>query len=643
MRKTNKLFVLVLIAVTVFSFAGCGIFNNNIDGNSGPHGPQSGFNKDMLKGYKIDLTGVSSIGLVGVSGKTNQAAVYGGELSGALNTAKLGASGEESLSVALSSVVRLADGDEDRSYLATFDEEGQPEVVEFVKEDSTNEIKTQDDMVGEIDKMYITGDFIFMRYKNEQVTWWDWERDNNPNYDKVSYECNWSFQSFVVYKPTGKIYALSDLAPAPMTNEYDIPQISVDIKDGNIISLRNHMSGGSQSFYELSVDGDTLKATNILPNTNIQVQDIMADKFGNTYVRMSTGEQTTSGKRLYYSHNNFYKGDDGFVYELKEEKISLLDGGWRYAHSLKQFNANREPIAVPEGTKAYLTQGDYYGNGGWLVNGDFMFQVHWESMSVYYKGPKGYESCGWMNMGSDGSWEQKIFPYLGELFVITTENGIKKLTHFDLDGLTAPEFEYQYRDSKDWNNSFWVDEERVLGANEYQWVGGYYATEPYEYVEGHYAYVDGTPWNQEIHGGLEWKNVYNDAHYVDKDGVRVDWLQGYWVDVDGVKAEWIEGRHYGPGETVPKYQDAPHVYSEDDPEWDVYYIRHFSDMLDFGTRTPITSATSAYMQRGQMYVVVDTIFSRDISTIEFIDGEIVVVNASSATFGGTVITILPLN
>ena len=474
------------------------------------------------------------------------------------------------------------------------------------------------------------------------MNWRDWDRENNPDYDRVNYQCTWEFQSFVIFKPTGKIYALADLAPKP-ANEYDTVQISVDIKDGNVVSLQNYITG-SNAYYELSVDGDSLKATSLIPNTNIQVQDVMVDKFNNVYIRMSTGEQTTNGTKLYYSHNNFYKGDDGFVYELKEERITTLGGGWRQAYSLKQLNENREAVAVPEGTKAYITQGSYYNSGGWLVNGDFMFQVNWDSISVYFNGPNGYEGCGWMNMNnSDGTWEQKIFPYKGELFVITTENGVKKLTHFDISSLTEPTFEYPYRNQKDWGTQVWIEDEYILGAGETKWVDGYYATTPQQEIPGYWAYEDGTPWDYEIHGNFEYKNIWNDGHYEDEKGERIVWVSSYWADENGDRIEWIDGRLYGEGETVVGYWYTPLQYKEGDPEWEYYQIQYFSDMLDFGTRTPIVSATSAYMQKGQLYVVTDTIFSRDISTIEFIDGEIVAVNASSATFSGTVITILPLN
>jgi hypothetical protein len=526
-------------------------------------------------------------------------------------------------------------GANSRSFLVTLDEDGNPSIVQFVKRRSTTtnddgeitETLTQHEIPGEIDKMFISGDFVFFRYKNAFVTWWNWERDTDWNYDRTNYNCNWEFQSFVIYKPTGKVYALADLAPVQNNNNhhYAHSNINVEIMDGNIIAFWDWNTGGDRKFYALSVEGDELKATNLVPNTNITVESVMADKFGNVYVKTSSLNQIDQANRVvYYSHNNLFKGDDGLVYDLRQTTINM---GWeRQVHNLRHYTENRTLVVAPDDINVYLSGANYW-DGGWLVNGDFLIQIHWNSMSVYFRGPNGYEYWRWFgNIGSNNHNNAFLISG-GQLFALVEDEDYNRvLTHFSLEGLVGPELEYHYRNWGHYENGHWVS-----GT-------GYWEEEPFEYIEGHgyYAYEDGTVYN----GNIRWINHPNGGYQADEAGVRVDyvWIPGYWAMECGTPAVWIgiDG-YWHNGDFVPQF-------SVDDDEWWFYQFNHgHNNQLNFSKVTPITNATSAYIQNGQLFVVVDTLTSRDVATIGIVNGEFVVNHASSSTFTGTVITLRPLN
>jgi hypothetical protein len=599
----------------------------------------SGFNPAMFAGCSVNLDGVVLVGLAegtndGISANPTAASVSLGGMAAAV----------------LSNVSAAANN---RSFLFAFDEDGNPSIVQFVKRksvgDTGEEIITQTEIDGEIDKLYVSGDFIFICYRNSYINWWNWERDTNPDYDRMGYECNWSVQSFVIYKPTGKVYALADIANNggdDSKDGYYRYDYTFDVEDGNVISYWDYSRSQSYKKYiKLDVSGDNLTATELVPNTNIQVERILADKYGNTFVKINNGAATTVGATV-FTRGDIYKGDDGLVYELSQTQPSK-DNNWRRLYHVKFYNESRALTDLPADANVYL-KGLNYWEGGWLINGAFMFNVSWNYMTVYYNAVNGYEDWCGMNAISNNNNTPSIMIAHGQLFAVVDDgNDNKVLKHFDLSGIEAPTVNYLYRNQGSWQYSDWVDGSYGEGSWDNQDRNG---EEP-AYVPSSYAYYfqDGVPYESgSQYGYLDY--IYHPAggYYVAKggelrDGERVDqvYTGAHYVYEDGVIANWIGGE-YTPGyyetETFIPY------YSETDPEWNYYYLESGGE-LAFSKVTPVTEVTSAYVQGDELYAVVDSIFNREVNLVQWDAAaeKFVSVLSSSSTFTGTVITLRPLN
>ena len=159
---------------------------------------------------------------------------------------------------------------------------------------------TQDEINGEIDKLYSMYGYTFISFVPEgnvqrpigdNITY---DHTGIALYDKCDYTSNSERQSFVIDNTTGLVYALDGF--------------SIDrIENGVIISSDKHFD------MEAHENGD-LKFTQIVQNETIEVHSVYKDKYGTKYVHNdSLDGYDAANKTVYYKIVQYYLSDEGVV------------------------------------------------------------------------------------------------------------------------------------------------------------------------------------------------------------------------------------------------------------------------------------------------------------------------------------------
>lgn len=204
-----------------------------------------------------------------------------------------------------------------KNYLIAFDQNGN--ITEVVFRSSTTDgdgnIINQNDIDGQIKKMYVSDNFVYICYTSEEID--AQERLNDCDYDTKNYTCNDNTQSFLISKENGKIYSLS---------AFD----SINIISNNIIKTENE-------YYSISIEDNNATFKDLVPNKNITVSNIFVDVFGTVFVKNNLAVQS-EGNYFYYTSNNIYPGSDGYAYQIDE--TSNID--------IKRFNSEKflEPVSL---------------------------------------------------------------------------------------------------------------------------------------------------------------------------------------------------------------------------------------------------------------------------------------------------------
>jgi len=515
--------------------------------------------RELFADARVDLSGAVSIALAS-EGKTASAA-----------SADAGDSGTRSAAAPLAAkagkpnAAPLGDtGESAKNWLMTFDGDGKVEKVVFYQEtESEGMVITQEEIYGRPKKMYVSGDFIFVHYVSAAYDKDDSdERERAADYDLIHYySARWIYQSFVVYKPTGKVYPLADIAP-------DCSNVRVDIVDGNVIKVWAYGDGRviDGKYYRLSIEGGALNCADLMPNTNIEVRNIISDKFGNVFVQTDKIAQK-EGSVLYYTSDLLFKGDDGYVYELKGQNMKYPGFSDFHGVTVKYYDENIVLQDAPGDKNVFLaTKHDAWSEGDRrLLSGNYLYFIS-HGMYVYFNSGEGYyrqwNAVSFAGAGENRYFGGQIFTVQGEMLaLVADDNHILTLVHLDISVIESPALNY--------------------GMREY---GGWH------------------------------------------------WIEGGWEEGEDGAEVWVDG------ESV----FIPH-YTENDPEWNYHYFEGVPAFPDSAVK-PVTPATSAYMQGGILYAVVDTLNSREVFVISVDqDKNITALPMSAMTFAGTIITILPLN
>lgn len=198
----------------------------------------------------------------------------------------------------------------ERSYIVSFNEDGTFDKITFLFT-STDEYSdgtyrvTQEQIEANPIKLYVTDSFIFLAYSMSMPE--DYERDD-PAY-KISYK---SYdENFVIDRVTGKLFSLEELS------RFEVVSNSV-VKCSAVPDI----------YYRLSVEDGALTLTDLLPNKNIEAEMVAEDKFGNYYVKTDSYEGKEGN--VVYGMNLFYRGSDGYVYEMTEDIVMAFSLGDTY-------------------------------------------------------------------------------------------------------------------------------------------------------------------------------------------------------------------------------------------------------------------------------------------------------------------------
>lgn len=218
------------------------------------------------------------------------------------------------------------------------DAEGNPsEGVEYtVKYEGVGEevIVTQDEINGEIDKLYVVGGYTYISFVPQGTS----QRGNNLSrfdddgialYDKGGYYSDRNRQSFVIDNASGYVYAIENF--------------SIDNIDRGII-----VSNGK--YYDMSVaDNGDLTFTQIVMNETLEIYDIFKDKYGYKYVKNNfLDAYDEENKTLYYSKHEYMLSEEGVT--IYYDGTGISKNGQNFETALEKINADfsRTPISKHE-------------------------------------------------------------------------------------------------------------------------------------------------------------------------------------------------------------------------------------------------------------------------------------------------------
>ena len=206
-----------------------------------------------------------------------------------------------------------------RTYLVSFREDGTFEKITFVftstdaYSDGSYEV-TQEQIEPYPVNLFVTEEFIFVAYSNFEA---DAGMFENPEYNR---NFDRSDENFAIDRSTGKLYSL---------NELD----SFFVHSNRIVS-NDGVGLGSNNYYYLSVENNTLTLTDLMPNKNISVYGACVDAFGNIFVYNESIARAEGD--IIYVTDYVGIGDDGYAYICRNGLCMDFEG----LYTIKRYNAD---------------------------------------------------------------------------------------------------------------------------------------------------------------------------------------------------------------------------------------------------------------------------------------------------------------
>jgi len=176
-----------------------------------------------------------------------------------------------------------------KNYLIAYDAGGHSFDVAFIKESASGDtVVRQQDLSGRISNLRVTKAFTYLCFEHDE------DDELSEDFYSNSFE-----HSFAMDNSTGKIYSLES-----------VPYVRNMVE--NVVR-----SGGT--WYVLSIENGALKAAPLVANSNIYVDDVDVDRFGNIFVGNSTTAEKSGNLILYkyVSGETYALGDDGYMYVIK--------------------------------------------------------------------------------------------------------------------------------------------------------------------------------------------------------------------------------------------------------------------------------------------------------------------------------------
>ena len=273
------------------------------------------FDSKMLKDYKVNLNNSASLGIA------NKSSVTG-------------------TSANVSASVRNASQDEEkRNYLVSIDNNDNVQDVVFYK---GNKQLAQNQIPAQIDKLKVTKDFTYISFTTKEIDPNVRIKDNL--YDNRDYLCDKTTQSFVIHNETGKIYSLAE------------------ISDNIVYLYRNIIRESNDKLYILSIENGNLIATNPIKNPNLNVSNLSIDKYGTIFIINTLADEVSDNCVYLYSDigHSFLDGKfhcmspDGIMYYFEESGDLVYGSHIREKIKVKQFDANKTLVDVPENATVYF-------------------------------------------------------------------------------------------------------------------------------------------------------------------------------------------------------------------------------------------------------------------------------------------------
>jgi len=325
--------ILAIAVAAVVVAAGLGIFFlvSGPDGGSGGNGndPDTSFemSSDMLKGYRAELGGSVSLGIVNdVSNNATPAA------SSSAGPVALGNS-------------PLGDQDNKKNRLVGIDGDDNVSEIWFskieVSDDGRPNVITQDDLNAQIDKLHVTKDFIYFSLTTHHIcpdchVSYNYGHNYCPSqpmnsyysrdyYDRSGYYSDDSSQCFVIDRQSNNVYSLAEIPVIYYLDENLITGMTVVGHYGNAPVY------SAVSVFMLTIENGELKATDMVPNKNIRVLCGMMNKDGTVIIANTTANAIDGNVVLCIDSYNMegasygvVKGSDGNVYK-NEYELKVFD------------------------------------------------------------------------------------------------------------------------------------------------------------------------------------------------------------------------------------------------------------------------------------------------------------------------------
>ena len=182
-----------------------------------------------------------------------------------------------------------------RNTLVRLDDDGQIREVVFASQEAENSQVITQEQVGHLVNVSTYGDFTFMEFANSA---------RNECLSRYTFFASADRQTFIIYHPTGNVYAMQDFRPGQFI----------------LASFRDGIFSFDGNFYKLYVYQNNLHFSHLNTNPQIDVHSAILDFYGNAIILTRNTNLVTQDAKFIVSdfstHPSILIGDDNRVYRF---------------------------------------------------------------------------------------------------------------------------------------------------------------------------------------------------------------------------------------------------------------------------------------------------------------------------------------
>lgn len=298
------------------------------------------------------------------------------------------------------------------------------------------EIITQEELDGEVDKLFVLNDFIFISFVPAGLSRRG-TQTHEDDYDQIGYTTDNGRASFVINNKTGFVYDLKD---------FPVHKISRGVVlDENETAHDMSISENNELIFTKIVRNETLEILNVFKDRhgNIFVEndslDAFDDRMNAVYYTKPIYFPTSSGDAIYFEHNEAFSWGDGVpshvtsikrvgpgfeklaiaedetyiidfvpcvnnsVHSLSNVTVDRIEGGYLYMRGFQSYAFSyfyRYDVNNQDGEECLLTGNSYgeCGDGAWILRSTLSCPINHHQVLL------------WTNMGEGNDL------YYGEVF-----------------------------------------------------------------------------------------------------------------------------------------------------------------------------------------------------------------------------------